>query len=57
LLVEEIRTDCDQDVIWILVQLAGEAACHTGRYSCFYRRLRPEKGGAVLELVEDNPHG
>lgn len=36
--VKEIRTDCDQDVILLKVEMAGaEAACHTGRVSCFYR--------------------
>ena len=33
--VVEIRTDCDQDAIWIRVEQSG-AACHTGRHSCFY---------------------
>lgn len=34
----EMRTDCDQDVILMLVEQTGRgAACHTGRKSCFYR--------------------
>jgi len=34
----EMRTDCDQDVVLLLVQQTGRgAACHTGRKSCFYR--------------------
>lgn len=38
--VREIRTDCDQDVVWILAEVEGEGvACHTGAPSCFYRRL------------------
>jgi phosphoribosyl-AMP cyclohydrolase len=49
LLVEEVRTDCDQDVLWVSVKLSGEAACHTGRRSCFYRRVSPDG----LEFVED----
>ena len=36
--VLDIRTDCDQDAIWIKVEQTG-AACHTGRPSCFYRRV------------------
>jgi phosphoribosyl-AMP cyclohydrolase len=56
LLVEEIRTDCDQDVLWLSVKLSGEAACHTGRRSCFYRRLKQSNGGAVLEFIEDKTH-
>ncbi len=36
----EMRIDCDQDAIWLRVEVAGESAtCHTGRHSCFYRRL------------------
>jgi phosphoribosyl-AMP cyclohydrolase len=46
--VVEIRTDCDQDCLLLRVEIAGDgAACHTGRRSCFYRRVemapnRPE---------------
>jgi phosphoribosyl-AMP cyclohydrolase len=50
LLVEEVRTDCDQDVLWVSVKLSGEAACHTGRRSCFYRRVTPDG----LKFVEDS---
>ena len=48
LLVEDIRTDCDQDVLWVRVKLSGKAACHTGRRSCFYRRVTPDG----LEFIE-----
>ena len=46
--VEEIRVDCDQDALILIVRPAGPA-CHTGANSCFYRRL---KDGA-LERVTD----
>ncbi|HZD16512.1 MAG TPA: phosphoribosyl-AMP cyclohydrolase [Actinomycetota bacterium] len=36
--VEEIRVDCDADVLLIRVHQVG-AACHTGERSCFHRRL------------------
>ena len=36
--VVEMRIDCDQDAIWLLVDPAGPA-CHTGARSCFYRRI------------------
>jgi phosphoribosyl-AMP cyclohydrolase len=36
----EMRTDCDQDAILLVVEQQGRgAACHTGRVSCFYRRV------------------
>jgi phosphoribosyl-AMP cyclohydrolase len=38
--VAEARTDCDQDVVWLKVTVAGAGvACHTGERSCFYRSL------------------
>jgi phosphoribosyl-AMP cyclohydrolase len=38
--VAEVRTDCDQDVVWLKVTVAGAGvACHTGAHSCFYRSL------------------
>lgn len=38
--VVEMRTDCDQDAVWLKVRIAGAgAACHTGRKSCFYRKV------------------
>lgn len=36
--VEEIRVDCDEDALLLLVTPAGPA-CHTGAVSCFYRGL------------------
>jgi len=38
--VVEMRADCDQDAIWVRVEVAGDnATCHTGRRSCFYRTI------------------
>lgn len=36
--VADIRIDCDQDAVWLIVDPAGPA-CHTGERSCFYRRI------------------
>jgi len=45
--IVEMRTDCDQDVVWLRVEIAGDGvACHTGRRSCFYRVLSREGSGA-----------
>ena len=45
--VREIRIDCDQDAVQLIVDPAGPA-CHTGARSCFYRRVE----GNALVLVE-----
>ncbi len=38
--VVEMRTDCDQDAIWMRVRMRGsKAACHTGHRTCFYRAV------------------
>ncbi|MFA5983860.1 MAG: phosphoribosyl-AMP cyclohydrolase [Methylococcaceae bacterium] len=37
--VSAIFVDCDEDVILLKVEQQGGIACHTGRESCFYRRL------------------
>ncbi|HLI98589.1 MAG TPA: phosphoribosyl-AMP cyclohydrolase [Bradyrhizobium sp.] len=49
--VVEMRTDCDQDAIWIRVEQSG-AACHTGRHSCFYRKVEVAEGGVRLSFVD-----
>jgi len=37
--VRELRVDCDGDSVLLRVEQVGGAACHTGRRSCFYRRV------------------
>ena len=49
--VVEMRMDCDQDAIWILVEQTG-AACHTGRRSCFYRKVDAGAGETKLSFVD-----
>ena len=46
--VEEVRVDCDQDALILIVRPNGPA-CHTGETSCFYRRLND----GSLERVTD----
>lgn len=53
--VHELRIDCDQDAILLLVEQAGQGACHTGRRSCFYRRIEADKkDGATLSFIAAN---
>ena len=55
--VVEMRTDCDQDCIWLKVTVSGhDAACHTGRRSCFYRVVRAENGTAMVEITDHHQH-
>jgi phosphoribosyl-AMP cyclohydrolase len=50
--IVEMRIDCDQDALWLRVSVARpDETCHTGRTTCFYRRveLGPD-GGALVSL-------
>jgi phosphoribosyl-AMP cyclohydrolase len=49
--VIEMRMDCDQDAVWIRVEQTG-AACHTGRRSCFYRKVGGDGGDTRLLFVD-----
>lgn len=49
--VRELRTDCDQDSIWLRVDQRGGAACHVGYRSCFYRSLPTGAGRGETALV------
>ncbi len=49
----EMRTDCDQDALVLLVEQAGGGACHTGRNSCFYRTVTPGTP-AALHFLDEN---
>lgn len=55
--VHEIRVDCDQDAIWLKVEVGGhDATCHTGRRSCFYRSVYAEGTKAMAKVVDDHRH-
>ena len=41
--VQEVRLDCDGDVVLLKVEQDGGIACHTGRASCFFSRLEQDK--------------
>jgi phosphoribosyl-AMP cyclohydrolase len=51
-IVHEIRLDCDGDVILLKVKQEGNIACHTGRESCFFRRLDGTSDNAVWTTVD-----
>jgi phosphoribosyl-AMP cyclohydrolase len=52
--VKEVFIDCDSDVVLLKIDQAGGIACHTGRASCFYRKLDTGKW-VVTQPVLRNP--
>jgi phosphoribosyl-AMP cyclohydrolase len=53
--VQEIRLDCDNDVIILQIEQIGGIACHTGRESCFYQVLENNNWISVDPVLKD-PH-
>jgi len=52
-LVKNINLDCDADVILMEIEQQGGIACHTGRESCFYRRLQDGVWETVAPVLKD----
>lgn len=52
--VVELRLDCDGDAVLLAVRQVGGIACHTGRESCFYRRLEDGEWH-VVDTVRVDP--
>jgi phosphoribosyl-AMP cyclohydrolase len=52
-MVVELRLDCDADAVLLKVQQAGGIACHTGRESCFFRKLENGKWISVDPVLKD----
>ncbi|MFQ5416869.1 MAG: phosphoribosyl-AMP cyclohydrolase [Myxococcota bacterium] len=52
-LVKSLSIDCDGDVVLLRVEQRGGAACHTGKRSCFFRRLDDGRWVDVGEQVFD----
>ncbi|BFM18346.1 phosphoribosyl-AMP cyclohydrolase [Maricurvus nonylphenolicus] len=52
-IVHEVRLDCDEDVIVLMVEQKGGMACHTGRESCFYRVLKDGQWQTVDPVLKD----
>jgi phosphoribosyl-AMP cyclohydrolase len=49
----ELRVDCDQDAFLVFVNVGGDGgACHTGRRSCFYRRIETDGETHRLAFLE-----
>jgi len=54
-LLVDIRLDCDQDAVLLIVEQRGGIACHTGRRSCFFQRLDPVEGWYSADPVLKDP--
>ena len=51
--VAELRIDDDQDAVWLRVEIPGDASCHVGYRSCFYRSVPTGKAaGGELHFEE-----
>ena len=40
--------DCDQDAVLLKVDQEGDAACHTGRRSCFHYEVSPDRTVRII---------
>lgn len=47
-IVKDVLIDCDQDAVILLIDQKSSGACHTGRPSCFYRRIK----NGTLEFID-----
>lgn len=51
--VQEVRLDCDGDVVLLQVEQIGGIACHTGRAHCFFRRLEGGRWVTIEPVLKD----
>lgn len=51
--VVEVRLDCDADAILLRVKQSGGIACHTGRESCFFRKLENGRWVSADPVLKD----
>ena len=51
--VLDIRLDCDNDVILLVVEQVGGIACHTGRHHCFFKQLNNKQWVTVEPVLKD----
>lgn len=51
--IDDIRLDCDNDVVLLSVEQIGGIACHTGRERCFYQQLQGDQWVEVEPVLKD----
>jgi len=52
--IKDILLDCDGDCLLLKVEQIGEIACHTGRRSCFYRKLTDNDWQIIAEPIKNS---
>jgi len=50
--VRDVRLDCDNDAILIVVEQEGGIACHTGRETCFFQKLEGGRWTSVEPVLK-----
>lgn len=50
--LKEIRIDCDNDVVLLMIEQVGGIACHTGREHCFFKRYEDGEWKTVEDVVK-----
>ncbi|MFO1350742.1 MAG: bifunctional phosphoribosyl-AMP cyclohydrolase/phosphoribosyl-ATP diphosphatase HisIE [Gammaproteobacteria bacterium] len=53
--IRDIRLDCDNDALLLLVEQVGGIACHTNRESCFFQELQDDLDWRIIEQPRINP--
>ena len=53
--LHELRLDCDGDVVLLVIEQVGGIACHTGRESCFFRKLDDQGQWQITDEVLKSP--
>ncbi len=51
--VRDVRLDCDNDAVLLLVEQQGGIACHTGRERCFYQSLQDGRWVSVEPVLRE----
>jgi len=51
--IHEIRLDCDEDVVLLKIEQVGGIACHTGRHSCFFKKLENDRWLVDQPVIKD----
>lgn len=51
-IVKDIRLDCDNDAVLLMVEQIGGIACHTGRERCFHQSLQQRRWVSVEPVLK-----